>query len=85
VAIVEKNLVDQQELLTQAQGETILGLVETYRALGGGWRNGPQPALESMPTLSTDPVPELLPTPAAEPVAAPSKTTWKLSRMWLIR
>ena len=40
VAIVEQNLVNQQELLAQAQGETTQGLVETYRALGGGWQNG---------------------------------------------
>ncbi len=37
VALVEQNLVQQQDLLTQAQGEVVLGLVETYRALGGGW------------------------------------------------
>jgi len=37
VAIVQQNLVNQQELLAQAEGDTMLGLVETYRALGGGW------------------------------------------------
>lgn len=37
VAFVQKNLVEQQDLLASAQGETALGVVETYRALGGGW------------------------------------------------
>ena len=38
VALIEQNLVQQQDLLAQAQGEIALGLVETYRALGGGWQ-----------------------------------------------
>ena len=38
VTLVQQNLVNQQELLAQAQGETVLGVIETYRALGGGWR-----------------------------------------------
>ena len=38
VSLVEQNLVQQQDLLCQSQGEIALGLVEVYRALGGGWR-----------------------------------------------
>ena len=38
VSLVEQNLVQQQDLLAQAQGEIALGLVEVYRALGGGWQ-----------------------------------------------
>ncbi len=37
VAFVQENLVEQQDLLASAQGETGLGVVQTYRALGGGW------------------------------------------------
>ena len=37
VALIEQNLVQQQDLLAQSQGQTAQGLVETYRALGGGW------------------------------------------------
>ena len=37
VALVQQNLVDQQDLLAAAQGEIVLGLIEIYRALGGGW------------------------------------------------
>jgi hypothetical protein len=37
VALLEQNLVQQQDLLAQSQGDIALGLVRTYRALGGGW------------------------------------------------
>ena len=38
VALVEQNLVQQQNLLAQAQGNISLGLIQVYRALGGGWQ-----------------------------------------------
>ncbi len=38
VAVLMQNLVDQQNLLAQAQGEVAQGLVMVYRALGGGWQ-----------------------------------------------
>ena len=37
VALLQQNLVQQQDLLAQAQGDIALGLIHTYRALGGGW------------------------------------------------
>jgi NodT family efflux transporter outer membrane factor (OMF) lipoprotein len=37
VAVLEQNLVQQQDLLAQAQGDIDQGLVHLYRALGGGW------------------------------------------------
>src|SRR5690606_7601852 len=37
VALLEQNLVQQQDLLAQAQGDIAIGLVRVYRALGGGW------------------------------------------------
>jgi NodT family efflux transporter outer membrane factor (OMF) lipoprotein len=37
VALLEQNLVQQQDLLAQARGDIAIGLVHTYRALGGGW------------------------------------------------
>ena len=58
VAIVEQNLVNQQELLAQSQGDTTLGLVETYRALGGGW----QSVYESS---------SVIPASVVEPIPAP--------------
>jgi hypothetical protein len=38
VALLEQNLVQQQNLLAQAQGSISLGLIQVYRALGGGWQ-----------------------------------------------
>jgi hypothetical protein len=38
VALLQQNLVQQQNLLAQAQGDIALGLIRTYRALGGGWQ-----------------------------------------------
>src|SRR5262249_12610802 len=37
VAVLEQNLVQQQDLLAQAEGDIDTGLVDLYRALGGGW------------------------------------------------
>ena len=34
---IELNLVVQQDTLAQAQGEIPTGLIQTYKALGGGW------------------------------------------------
>ncbi len=38
LALLEQNLVQQQDLLTQARGAIDLGLIQVYRALGGGWQ-----------------------------------------------
>lgn len=38
VALIEQNLVSQQDLYAQAEGDIALGLIEIYRALGGGWQ-----------------------------------------------
>ncbi len=35
---IEQNLVQQQDTLAQAQGEIVTGLIQAYKALGGGWR-----------------------------------------------
>ena len=35
---VEENRVEQQDTLAQSQGEIALGLIQVYRALGGGWQ-----------------------------------------------
>ncbi|MGI6416012.1 MAG: efflux transporter outer membrane subunit [Thermoguttaceae bacterium] len=36
-AVIEQNLVTQQDLAAQAKGEISQGLIAVYRALGGGW------------------------------------------------
>jgi NodT family efflux transporter outer membrane factor (OMF) lipoprotein len=38
VALLEQNLVQQQDLQAQARGAVADGLIQVYRALGGGWQ-----------------------------------------------
>jgi NodT family efflux transporter outer membrane factor (OMF) lipoprotein len=38
VTQLELNLVTQQDTLAQAQGEIVTGLIQVYKALGGGWQ-----------------------------------------------
>lgn len=78
VALLELNLVQQQDLLAQAQGNIAMGLIEVYRALGGGWehRLDPQPATQAyQATPGLIPLPPAedgvpVPEPMAEPVPA---------------
>jgi NodT family efflux transporter outer membrane factor (OMF) lipoprotein len=79
-ALIAQNLVQQQDLWAQSRGEIAQGLIQVYRALGGGWEvrleGGPaMPAgPPSPPTLPEEPslVPGLLETPQEPP--APPKT-----------
>lgn len=79
VALVEQNLVTQQDLLAQAQGDIALGLIEVYRALGGGWEirlqalPGPVPIPPGIPDTPPAPAVEELPIPGEglEPIAPP--------------
>ncbi len=75
VTQVEQALVAQQNTLAIAQGEIVTGLVQIYRALGGGWEiriNGCQDMLQppgsprTLPMLQTVP-----PSPPVEGVPAP--------------
>src|SRR5262249_32027298 len=57
VALLQENLVTQQSLLAASRGEIALGLIQTYKAIGGGWeiRNigfeGPAPPQALPPPL----------------------------------
>ena len=58
VAVLQLNLVQQENLLTQARGDVALGLIQLYKALGGGWQircNG-CPSDGSCPTPTALPV-----------------------------
>jgi NodT family efflux transporter outer membrane factor (OMF) lipoprotein len=75
VTQVEQTLVAQQNTLAIAQGEIVTGLIQIYRALGGGWEiriNGCQEMLQppgsprTLPMLQTAP-----PQPPVEGVPAP--------------
>lgn len=51
VSLVEQNLVTQQNGYAQAFGAIAVGLVQTYRALGGGWEIRLDPQAAHMPGL----------------------------------
>jgi NodT family efflux transporter outer membrane factor (OMF) lipoprotein len=38
VTLLQQNLVQLQDTLAQAEGEIVTGLIQVYRALGGGWQ-----------------------------------------------
>jgi NodT family efflux transporter outer membrane factor (OMF) lipoprotein len=77
VAQLTQNLVQLEDTLAQAQGEIALGLIQVYRALGGGWQirctgggPGTPPAANAPPTGPDSPaaqVPEMAPPPARIP------------------
>ena len=57
-ALIEQNLVTQQDSLAQARGQISQGLISVYRALGGGWQmrlseeeSGVVPAANAFPEL----------------------------------
>lgn len=43
LALLQQNLVSQQDNYATAQGNVVLGLIQTYQALGGGWQIRLQP------------------------------------------
>jgi NodT family efflux transporter outer membrane factor (OMF) lipoprotein len=49
VALLQQNLVTQQNLLATARGEIAQGLIQVYRALGGGWQIRCTGCEESLP------------------------------------
>jgi NodT family efflux transporter outer membrane factor (OMF) lipoprotein len=75
---LEQNLVLQQNTLAQARGEIAQGLIQIYRALGGGWEfrlAGVEPG-QSSPT-ATGPS-DAAPPPLAPPAqTSPTPTTMK--------
>ena len=75
VTQLEQFLVQQQDVLTQARGEIATGLIQVYKALGGGWQiriNGCEPT-DLAPSGNASPPSERLPAPSPEPLPTPSK------------
>lgn len=60
VTQLQQLLVQEQDLHIQAQGQIALGLIQVYKALGGGWQIR---CLPNEPAMSA-PGPEMLPMPA---------------------
>ena len=67
VALLEQNLVQQQNALAEAQGEIAVGLIQVYRALGGGWQircgDSSPPQAEVVAQQPVPPAPSPLPAP----------------------
>jgi outer membrane protein TolC len=59
--LFEQNLVQQQDTLALAQGEIALGLIQVYKALGGGWQLRNTGCCPSGQFAA--PAPEVTPTP----------------------
>jgi NodT family efflux transporter outer membrane factor (OMF) lipoprotein len=89
VTQVEQIQVQQQDLLAQAQGEIATGLIQIYRALGGGWQirltdcnlQLPPPGAANVQGANPEtvpspkpPSPQELPTPPAKPLPENSPT-----------
>jgi NodT family efflux transporter outer membrane factor (OMF) lipoprotein len=77
-AVIQQNLITQQDLWVQSRGEIALGLIQVYEALGGGWvvpcDRSPQQALSDGKPVDKkqqqNPEPETLQTPQPAPPAA---------------
>ena len=72
VTQVQQIQVLQQDTLAQAQGEIVSGLIQVYRALGGGWQIRLQDCQDCLPHLAgvvqaPQPSEELFPPPAVLP------------------
>ncbi|MCE9548207.1 MAG: TolC family protein [Planctomycetia bacterium] len=76
-AVIEQNLVNQQDLWAQSRGQVAQGLIQTYRALGGGWqmRLSPQDGnLEPAPAGAAGAAPEAVAPPRnLPPVPQPAQ------------
>jgi outer membrane protein TolC len=77
VTLLQQNLVPLEDTLAQAQGEIATGLIQAYRALGGGWQirlngcdPGALPSTERIGTPATTPT-ERIDAPAATPATPP--------------
>ncbi len=75
-ATIESALVTQQDLMAQAQGQIAQGLVQVYRAMGGGWETrcqgpGGAGALSPVPPNPYELQQELPAAPASPPTRTP--------------
>lgn len=72
-AVIQQTLIQQQDLWAQSRGQIALGLIDVYRALGGGWQMRLQPPVAGPrllpPVEQVEMVPEELPVEALPPKA----------------
>jgi NodT family efflux transporter outer membrane factor (OMF) lipoprotein len=77
-AVIEQNLVTQQDLLAQARGQISQGLITVYRAMGGGWEirlgagaDGQEQGQQPTPNPANAPNPPTAPNPSAQRISLP--------------
>jgi NodT family efflux transporter outer membrane factor (OMF) lipoprotein len=70
-ALIEQNRVQQQDLLAQSRGEIALGLIQVYRAMGGGWEIRLEPESEEPPPPVAPPHRPSMPDEISLPPKAP--------------
>lgn len=84
LAVIEQNFITQQNAWAQAQGQIAQGLIQIYRAMGGGWeiRNNPPPEEQGFvpvalpleePNPAVPPMPQEAPNPLPNPPDAPQQ------------
>ena len=56
VVVLQERLVERQQILADAQGQIALGLIQVYRASGGGWQIRTNPDAAATPVASAQPV-----------------------------
>jgi hypothetical protein len=69
VTQVEQTLVQQEDTLAQAQGEIVSGLIQVYRALGGGWQIRLSGCNEALAAPGVAPAPWQPPAESVSPLA----------------
>lgn len=74
VALLEQNLVQYQLLQAQAKGAIATGLINTYKALGGGWDYRLDPAAGNPPPGAGPAARPQEAVPAPNPLVAPQPT-----------
>jgi len=74
-SVLQQNLVQQENLQAQAYGDVALGLIQVYRALGGGWQircTDCQPSGAFAPTCGAAASAKGIRAHFGQPLAAPS-------------
>jgi NodT family efflux transporter outer membrane factor (OMF) lipoprotein len=62
VVLIQERLVERQQVLAESQGQIALGLIQVYRALGGGWQ------IRCNPVTAPTPAPIAAPSPLNQPI-----------------
>jgi outer membrane protein TolC len=77
VALVSEQLVSRQNQLAQTEGEIAIGLIQVYRALGGGWqiRCDDNATAIASPACCAQPTRAMLGQPVALPTQLPTPTS----------